>query len=93
MSRSILQDEKECFICKKPYGLHKHHVFGGANRKLSEKYGLWLWLCPYHHNMSDKGVHHDRELDLELKRYAQQRFEYERGTREDFIRIFGKNWL
>ena len=43
MSKSILQNKKECYITGSTYNLHKHHVFEGtANRKLSEQDGLWL---------------------------------------------------
>lgn len=46
MSKSILQDEKECYITGLKEGLHKHHIYPGANRKNSEKYGFWVWLSP-----------------------------------------------
>ena len=54
MSKSIMQHEKECYICRKLVGagvplpgagLEEHHIFGAANRKLSEHYGLKVWLC------------------------------------------------
>ena len=38
---SVLQSEKECFVCGTNLNLHSHHIFfGTANRKLSEKYGM-----------------------------------------------------
>ena len=43
-------------------GSHKHHVFGGANRKLSEKDGLYFYLRPEMHNMSDKGIHFNKDF-------------------------------
>lgn len=87
-----MQSDKYCYMCHKPDGLHKHHVFGAANRKWSEKYGLWIWLCPTHHNMSDQGIHFNKALDLEVKQIAQREFE-DTYSREDFMRIFGKNYL
>lgn len=91
--KSILQDEYECIVCRTTLDLHEHHVIGGsANRRLSEKYGLKVWLCYRHHNGSDVGVHFNRELDLRLKRFAQAKFE-ETHTREEFRAIFGKSWL
>lgn len=99
--QSIIQTEKKCFMCHSTVGLHKHHVFGAANRNLSEKYGLWIWLCPKDHNISDeppyKGmpdrrVHFNKELNLEIKKLAQREFE-DTHSREDFLRIFGKNYL
>lgn len=64
-----------------------------SNRKNAEKYGLWIYLCAYHHNMSDKGVHFDKELDLSLKKLAQERWESEYGDREQFRQVFGKSVL
>lgn len=89
---SIIQTEKKCFMCGRTDVLHKHHVFGAANRKHSEKYGLWIWLCPQDHNMSDRGIHYNKPLDLQIKQIAQREFE-DTYTREEFMRIFGKNYL
>lgn len=102
--KSILQKEKECFICRlianssddyifvPVTGLHDHHVFyGTANRKNSEKHGLKVWLCINHHT-GDNGVHRNRTLDLDLKTRAQKVFEY-KHSREEFIEVFGRNYL
>lgn len=72
--------------------LHKHHVFGGRRRKASEKYGLWVWLRPDWHNLSDYGVHFNKELDTLLKQKAQEAFERDH-TRKEFMEIFGRNYL
>ena len=94
MTKSIVSNERECWVCKTPYGLHKHHVFfNTANRKLSEKYGCWVYLCGRHHNLSNEGVHFNKPLDNRLKKYTQECFEAKLGTREDFRRIFGKSYL
>ena len=40
MSESIMQTQKECYLCGKKTCLERHHTLSGvANRKLSEKYG------------------------------------------------------
>lgn len=92
--KTILQTEKECYVCGTTHNLHDHHIFyGTSNRKQSEKYGMKVWLCDRHHNMSDEGVHFNKDLDLHLKQYAQTAFERKHGTREDFMRIFGRNYL
>ncbi len=93
MSKSIISNEYECLLCGDIRGLHKHHIFQGVNRQLSEKYGCWVYLCPYHHNMSNYGVHSDKKLDVQLKRIGQKMWEKNYGTREDFIQIFGRNYL
>ena len=90
--KSIIQDEKKCFISGQTFWLEEHHIFfGRANRKLSEQYGLKVWLTRDHHR-GIKGVHNNRELDLTLKRLAQTVFE-ETHTREEFRNIFGKSYL
>lgn len=94
MSRSIISNERQCLLCGDTRELHKHHIYGGfGNRKLSEKYGCWVYLCANHHNMSKYGVHFDTELDMELKRLCQKKWEEKYGDREDFIRVFGRNYL
>lgn len=93
MSKSIVSNEKECLICGTTYGLHKHHIFYGQGyRELSEKYGCWCWLCGRHHNLSNVGVHFNREADLKLKRYCQKLWEQKYGH-EKFMQIFGRNYL
>ena len=80
-------------MCGSTYILHKHHIFfGTANRKLSEKYGCWCYLCARHHNMSDNGVHSNKPLDTKLKKFAQEKF-IEAYPDLDFLKIFGKNYL
>lgn len=100
MSASILQtDWNNCYLCGRnriadPCGLEEHHIFGGANRKYSEKYGLKIHICGNRcHRNGPKAIHKNREVDTEIKRAAQEAFETSRGTREDFMNIFGKNYL
>ena len=92
MAKSIMQDEKECWVTRSTEGLHKHHVYGASNRKNSEKYGCWVWLRADWHNMSDYGVHFNKELDLTLKAVCQERFEELYGH-EKFMEVFGRNYL
>lgn len=90
--KSIIQTTKECYVCKTIFDLHEHHIFEGiANRKLSEKYGLKVWLCSRHHNMSNEGVHFNKALENELKILGQRKFEetYE----ENFLKVFGRNYI
>lgn len=91
--QSILQTEKECYITGQTNNLQKHHIFfGNPNRKISEKSGFWVWLRWDWHNGASYGVHFNRELDLALKRECQERYE-ETHSREEFIRLIGKNYL
>ncbi len=71
--------------------LEKHHIFGGiANRPKSEKYGLFVWLTENQHRYLT-----DHPLEnLKLKQLAQITFmEYYNKTTDEFIEIFGKNYL
>lgn len=93
MAKSIMQTEKECYITGRTNNLHKHHIyFGNPNRKISEQNGFWVWLIPEMHNMSNQGVHFNHELDLALKRECQARFE-KTHSREEFVKLIGKNYL
>ena len=76
MSKSIISNEHYCLICGTTQNLHKHHIFfGSANRKKSEKYGCWCYLCGKHHNLSNEGVHFNKDLDNRLKKMTQKKFE------------------
>ena len=94
MTKSIIQSEKECYVCKTTQGLHLHHcLYGMSNRKLADMYKLTVYLCGKHHNLSNEGVHFNKELDLHLKRLAQEYYEANYGCRLDFIDTFGRNYL
>lgn len=93
--KSIMQDEKVCFITEGTQNLHKHHVyFGSGQRKISEDNGFWCYLTGYLHNQSEVGVHgrDGHQLDLFLKKCCQTAYE-ETGTRERFMQIVGRNYL
>lgn len=89
----MCKDMDHCYVCKKPHP-HVHHIFfGTANRKMSERYGYVVPLCGYHHNMSNEGVHFNKKRDRIFKEMAQLHFEWAYGTREEFIKIFGRSYL
>lgn len=97
MSKSIIQDKKEgvCFLCPaRGVPLEEHHVFGGGCRRLSEHYGLKVYLCHGCHNEPPKGVHFNREerekLQAKVQKIAMRHFGW---TTEDFIKIFGRNFV
>ena len=90
--KSILQENKECFVTGRTEGLHKHHVMNGPLRRKSEEYGLYIWLTPEWHNMSSKGIHFDQEFDLRVKRYAQKKFE-EVYSHDKWMQEFHKNYV
>ena len=99
MSKSIMEtaEIKTCYECRcfATQGfMHEHHIFGGPNRRLSEKYGLKVHLCYVCHEDNKRGVHGENvELKKKLHQDGQRAFERVHGSREDFMRIFGKNYL
>lgn len=91
-----MQSEKECYLCRKFYGismqvgLECHHIFGGANRPLSTKDGLVVWLCQKHHNTAPDGVHFNQYNMEYLRREGQ--IKWEETYVGDFIKRYGKNY-
>lgn len=83
--------DRMCWVCCTTINIHKHHIFGGPNRKISEKHGMTVDLCMDHHT-GPQGVHFNRQLDLQLKQMAQQNFEAIHGH-EKFMRLIGRNYL
>lgn len=91
-----MQTDHECYFCGRKYGLEKHHVFAGvANRKISEREGLWVYLCQDFnkgcHRGTD-GAQYDKEKNLLLKQDAQFAFE-KTHSRAEWMEIIGKNYL
>ena len=97
--------KNECYLCGRyisAYARHEHHIFHGtANRKISEREGLKVWLCPYCH----EALHDHNEKDLELMQDAQRVWEAnyiktypyenhaEQVAREAFRKLFGKSYI
>ena len=85
------QEYRPCFLSGRP-AVNRHHVFeGNGRRALSEKYGLVCDLSYEEHR--EVHDHPKGEKAMMLKVWAQNKFEKEHGTREDFIRIFQTNVL
>ncbi len=74
---------------------HRHEVFfGNGRRQLSIRDGLVVFLTPHLHNMSSKGVHQNRELDLHLKRIGQKAWmDYYGKSEEEFRQRYGRSYL
>lgn len=99
MSKSILQSDWDtCYMCGRnrvadPCGLEEHHVFGGSNRRFSEKYGLKIHICGERcHRNGPDAVHRNRKTDLAIKAAAQKAFE-NIYSHEEFMNIFRKNFI
>lgn len=99
--KSILHNKADgtCYLCQLLYQdysrktVQEHHIiYGRGNRKLSEKYGLKVYLCYEHHEGSKDGVHFNREYADLLKQIAQRAF-IKVYPDLDFMKIFRKNNL
>ncbi len=79
----------ELYSTKKIKYFHKHHVYGGRNRNNSERLGFFVWVSPQFH----LELTNHPELNLYLQKIGQAYFEKHLGTRSDFIKIFGENFI
>lgn len=93
MRKSILTDDLSVsYLSGKPAECI-HHIFGGSGRrKISEREGFIIPLTHDEHNMTDSSIHFNKELDFRIKMECQRKFE-EKHSREDFIRLVGRNYL
>lgn len=103
MKKSIMQttdQRNRCYLCYHMYGiewtaraLEEHHVmFGTADRKISDDYGLTVMLCPEHHRTGEQAVHRSRMTNMLLRAMAQEAFEKE-YSHEKWMELFGRNYL
>ena len=86
MAKSILQNERYCYLCKVWYnlrtvrGLEEHHIFPAARGGLSERLGLKVWLCHAHHNEPPLGVHFDARAMRWLQDDARRAYDAVHGA-------------
>ena len=94
-----MSDEiRRCWLCgangsKDP--LEEHHIFGGPNRALSDKYGLTVYLCGNKcHRNGPFAAHRNAETMKTIRQYGQRKAMYEQNwTVEDFVKVFGRNYI
>jgi hypothetical protein len=84
-----------CFLCGKWGNLEKHHIFGGAYRKKSEKFGLIVGLCGIEcHREGPYAAHKNAETMRKLREYGQIKYMQEHNaTIDEFRAMFGRNYL
>ena len=90
---SVFTDDMNACIFTGSTTVERHHIFGASNRKKSEKYGFVVPLRPDLHPNGVFAGKDAKTIDLKLKTMAQEYFEQHHGSREDFIRVFGRNYL
>ena len=80
----------KCCVCGSAYQMTKHEIFEGPGKRAnSMKYGFVLPLCLKCH----KELQENPTFNEIWKVKAQAYFEKNYGSREVFIRLFGKNKL
>ena len=89
---SIISNEHRCFMCGSTKFLELHHIFNGADRKKSTKYGLVVFLCHNCHNEPPNGVHYNRQNMDKLREIGQKAF-IENYPELDFMKIFHRNYI
>lgn len=89
----ITNDLEHCYLCTKQ-GIKNipkddlHELIEGKNRQVSMKYGLVIPICRKCHEK----VTNDKSLQEKLHKVGQKVFEKHYKT-ENFIQVFGKNYL
>lgn len=92
MSKSLISDDRQCWVCGNRE-VEKHHIYGGPNRSLSEKYGCFVYLCHNHHTGTNQSVHFNNDINLMLKKQCQRAWEKKYGDTDEFRKVFGRSYL
>lgn len=98
--KSILQEKDgRCYLCmilNNDYRihrvLHKHHIYGGPLRDISEAEGFTVDLCVNHHEFAKEAVHENHGNLRLLQRICQMKYE-ETHTRQQWMDLIGRNYL
>lgn len=97
--KSIIHDGESCYLCGRNSNfepLDWHHVYGGRGiRPLAEKYGLKVRLHHFScHEFGKDSVHQNAAVRKKLQAHVQKiAMEHYGWTEEDFIKIFGRNYI
>lgn len=100
MSKSLLQgDPRRCWLCggaaRWDDPLDKHHIFGGAMRKKSERDGLWVML--HHRRCHEDGpesAHRSAQVRGRLQAEGQRAWMEVHGAGADEFRAqYHKSYL
>lgn len=86
-------EDGRCYLCKyyeedPPIDTARHEVIHGVNRELAKHYGLWIAVCPRHHD----DIHKNPEEYKWLQEAAQELWECVHPDK-DFLTIFGRKYI
>lgn len=91
--KSVFTDDLDHCMFTGYAPVERHHIFGGSNRNNSEIRGF---IAPLRPDLHPNGVFAGKDakaIDLRLKTMAQEYYESHYGTREQFIKEFGRSYL
>ena len=90
---SVLTTDMDHCIYTGSAQVERHHLYGGPNKALSERYGF---IAPLRYDLHPNGAHVGEQgpaVDEDLKKRCQEYYEAHYGTREQFIKEFGRSFL
>lgn len=82
-------DTKKCYLCGSTYKLTWHEIYSGKNRQNSMKNGLCLRLCLNCHSREQE----NSQFNDYWHKQGQLYWEEFIGSREEFIKVFRRNYL
>ena len=83
------EDTEKCYLCGCTYKLTWHEIYSGKNRQNSMKNGLCLRLCLNCHSKEQE----DSQFNDYWRKQGQLYWEENTGSREEFIKVFRRNYL
>jgi len=89
LKKSIISNEKKCFLCGNHQNIEYHHCYGGPNRKISDANGFTVYLC---HQCHFEVTNNMNWKDGYLKALCQAAYEADH-PRELFMKLVGRNYL
>ena len=87
--RVFSEDTEKCYLCGSTYKLTWHEIYSGKNRQNSMKNGLCLRLCLNCHSKEQE----DSQFNDYWRKQGQLYWEENTGSREEFIKVFRRNYL
>ena len=83
------EDTEKCYLCGSTYKLTWHEIYSGKNRQNSMRYGLCLRLCLNCHSKEQE----DSQFNDYWHKQGQLYWEKNIGSREEFIKVFRRNYI
>lgn len=82
-------DTERCYLCGSTYKLTWHEIYAGKNRQNSMRYGLCLRLCLNCHSKEQENDQYNNYWHKQGQLYWEKNI----GSREEFIKVFRRNYL